>query len=565
MQDEGYTVGEVGRLIKRRARLITIIFAVLTASGVIAAFSLQTLYKSSGTIIIEKPEVADQFLPGTYQAPDREQRIGRINDEVMTRQNLAAIIDKHALYPEERGTLGPETVIPELRENFDLKLILAEDDPRNRYAGDVTGFVVSFFHPDPDTARNVTRDIVDLFLEGNKKRRQEAYLGTADALTREADDIRITVAELESQLADFKTAHPGALPEDRSYNRQIVERKERDMSELDRDIRSLQERKTLLQSQLAQTDPWVTAVGPDGNPLPTSSARMQQLQAEYLRLIGSYSSNHPDVVRVRREIEAMSGGVGNPAFRQALEAEYTAKQIQLADAQKLYGENHPDVQNLKRSLGALREQLAQLPKESRNFPEPNNPVYVNLELQLKSVNIELDALQKDRRELQAETSELDEAIQIAPEVERRYLELTRDLEIARQQYEDTMARRMAVERAGALEASDVAERYVMTRAPGLPLKPAFPNRPLIIIISIFAGLTAGLGAAIAAEVLDDSIRNTRDVRTIIGVPPIAAIPVIRTESESRTITRNRRLSFLALGALVVLVTIYVQLQISGTV
>ena len=271
------------------------------------------------------------------------------------------------------------------------------------------------------------------------------------------------------------------------------------------------------------------------------------------------------VVRVRREIEAMSGGIGNPAFRQALEAEYTAKQIQLADAEKLYGENHPDVQNLRRSLGALREQLAQLPKDSRNLPEPNNPVYVNLELQLKSVNIELDALQNDRRELQAETSELDEAIQIAPEVERRYLELTRDLEIARQQYEDTMARRMAVERAGALEASDVAERYVVTRAPGLPLKPAFPNRPLIIIISIFAGLTAGLGAAIAAEVLDDSIRNTRDVRTIIGVPPIAAIPVIRTESEYRTITRNRRLSFLALGALVILVAIYAQLQISGTI
>ena len=32
----------------------------------------------------ERPEVADQFLPGTYESPDREQRISRINDEVMT-------------------------------------------------------------------------------------------------------------------------------------------------------------------------------------------------------------------------------------------------------------------------------------------------------------------------------------------------------------------------------------------------------------------------------------------------------------------------------------------------
>ena len=562
MQDEGYSVGEVTRLVKRRRRLIGATFFVLTALSIVVAYSLETLYRSSGAIVIEQAEVADQFLPGTYQAPNREQRISRINDEVMTREKLATIIETHNLYPELRE---PGEQIPELRDHFELDLLLAEDDPRKKYTGEVMGFVISYYHPDAETSRNVTRDIVELFLDGNRKRRQDAYLGTADALSREAEGIRYTVAGLESKLADFKNENPGALPEDRTYNRQIVERKERDLTELDREIRSLQERKTLLQSQLAQTEPWVTLIGPDGEPVAASTDRLQQLQSEYLRLIGIYSGTHPDVMRVRREIESLTGSAANPAFRQALEAARLSKQLELADLRRQYGPTHPDVLGLQRSIMALEQQLEQLPEGASDLPPPNNPIYVNLEVQLTSLDIELAALQRDRRQLQTETRQLDLAIQVAPEVERRYLELTRDLDIARSQYEDTMARRMAVERAGALEDSEIAERYVLTRAPSMPYKPAFPNRPLIVIIGLFLGVSLGLAAGIIAEAFDDSIRSTRDMRAIIGAPPIAAIPLIQTTAEARAVVHSRRKLALAVGAATIAVAIYVQLQRSGVI
>ena len=65
MQDDGYSVGEVTRLVKRRRRLIATTFFTFTAASVVIAYSLETLYRSSGTIIVEQPEVSDQFLPGT--------------------------------------------------------------------------------------------------------------------------------------------------------------------------------------------------------------------------------------------------------------------------------------------------------------------------------------------------------------------------------------------------------------------------------------------------------------------------------------------------------------------
>ncbi len=566
MQDEGYSVGEVAELLRRRKKVVGRTFITLALLGVVIAYSFETLYKSSGAIVIEQPEVADQFLPGTYQAPDREQRIGRINDEVMTTDNLAKIVEKHNLYPDLRGDKGPRSVVPELRDNFELELKLAQDDPRKKFVGEVTGFVVSYYHPAPETSRDVARDIVDLFLERNRSRRQDAYVDTADALERESENLRTRVSGLEAELANFKTENPGALPEDREYNRQVIERKSRDLTQLDREIRSLQERKTLLQSQLAQTDPWISTIGPDGNPLPASTDQLQLLQQEYLRLLGSYNPNHPDVIKVLREIDSLTGGAANPAFRQALEAEYTAKQMALFDARNQYGSNHPDVLALQRAISVLEEQIAKLPTaSSADLPEPNNPPYVNLELQLKGVDIELLALQQDRRTIQSETSELGKMVQIAPEVERRYLELSRDLTIAREQYEDTMTRQLAVRRAGALEKVELSERYVVTKIPSVSYTPDFPNRPLIIVICIFLGLTFGIGFGIIAEVLDDSIRNTRDIKAIIGAPPMAAIPMIRTETEIKADKRSRWLSMASITACIVLVAIYAQLQRIGAI
>ena len=565
MQSEGYNLLDLRPLLRRRAKLAGLVFLTIAMLALVVSYSLQNLYRSSGTIVIERPEVSERFLPGTFQNPDREQRIARINDEVMTRDNLAEIVEQHDLYPEIRGDRSAASVVSELRRNVELDLLSAADDPRSRYSGEVTGFEISFFHANPATARNVARDVVDLFLSVNRLRRQAAYDETAAALTGQADTQRGRVAELESRLADFKTLHPGALPEDRAYNRQVAERKERDLDNLDREIRSLQERKTLLQSQLAQTDLWITTVGPDGDPLPASNDRLRSLQAEYLRLLGIYNSSHPDVQRVKREIEALTGGTGSPALQQAILAELTAKRAELMEAQTQYGDNHPDVRALERSIATLETQLDQAPQGDSNTPPPNNPTYINLDLQLKAVNNELAALRQDRLRVQQEAVDLDQRVLIAPEVEREYLELTRDLGLARDQYEDTMSRLMAVQRAGVLEEEELSERYVVTRMPSLSYTPAFPNRPLIILIGVFLGVSFGIGSGLLAEALDGTVRGTRDIFTIMGAPPIAAVPVIRTNAETGAVRRQNIMLASAIGISIVLVAIYVHLQRTGAI
>jgi len=531
--------------------------------SIVIAYSLQNLYRSTASIVIEQPEVSDRFLPGTQQQIDREQRILRIYDEVMTRDNLAQIISDHDLYTELRTNNAPESVVYELRRNVELEFLLAQDDPRIRYAGDVTGFVLSYYHTNNVKARDVARDIVDLFQTGNRQRRQVAYDDTTAALSREADNLRDQVARLETELAEFKAQHPGALPEDRNYNRQIIERKARDLDGLDREIRSLQERKTLLQSQLAQTDMWVTAVGPDGQPLPASNERLQTLQGEYLQMLGNKSVTHPDVQRARREIEALSGGTASPAFRQAVVSTLELTRVELVEARIEYGPNYPDVQNLERAVAALEQQVAAMPVVMEEMPAPTNPVYINLQLQLDGVNTEIAALREDRSGLQSDIVDLEAMVQVAPEVEREWLELTRDLGLARNQYEDIRTRQMSVQRAGVLEDEELTERYVIARQPSLTYKPAFPNRALFVIVGLFLGLTFGIGGAIVAEALDGTIRSTRDIRLTMDMPPIVAIPAIATSQDIAQAKVSRMTSILAVTASVAAVIVYVVIQRGG--
>ena len=565
MENDGFTLQDLMGLVRRRSRLVGLTFAALVLLSLVIAYSLENLYKASGTIMIEQREVSDKYLQGTYRDTNPEQRIERIYDEVMTKANLSKVVEKHNLYAEVRGGGLPDSVVSKLRKNLEMEFRLSGEDPRSRDAGNVTGLVISYFHADPEIARNVARDMIALFQGENRQRRQAAYLETAAALERESDSLRIQVTGFEAQLAEFKSEHPGALPEDRNYNRQIVERKSRDLDDLDREIRSLQERKTLLQSQLAQADPWITVLGPDGQPLPTSSEQLRIKQAEYLRLLGIYNSNHPDVLRVKREIDALTGGSASPAIRQALESQLATTRSELALAQRTYAENHPDRRNLERAVAELEKQIAEIPQESASAPPPNNPSYINLEVQLQGVDNELIALRGDRTASQYETQELDRKIQIAPDVERQYLALTRDLGLARKQYEDSKSRLMSVQRAGILEEEELSERYIVTRYPSLPYEPAFPNRPLFLVIGVFLGLTIGLIVGLAKEALDGTIRSTRDIRNILGMSPIAAIPEIITSGDVARVRSSRFVYVLTIGIVVISAAIYVYIQRGGSI
>jgi uncharacterized protein involved in exopolysaccharide biosynthesis len=564
MQTEGYTLQDVTSLLRRRWTLMGWVALLIVLAAAVIAFSLDTVYRGTALIVIECPEVPDPLIPGACGEVDRAQRIERLQDEVLERENIVPIIARYDLFADIRQGAPPEAAIGDFRRNVLIEPVYSQEDPRSKSLGEVVGFNLSFLYGVPETARDVARDLTELFVAAGARRRQAALGEASSVLEREADRMRDQLREAEGRLATFKQRNPGAMPDDRNFNRQQLERKQTELEGLNAQIRDLENRQALMQTQLSQTEPYIAAVNSSGEAIPGAAERVQTLQAELIRLLAIYSPDHPDVIRVRRELESLAGSTEGISMRQALEAELAAKRAQLDAARSRYDAEHPDVQTLERAVANLEERIAQTPATSSSR-QPNNPVYLQMRVQVQGLNNELAALRAQRGALQSQLAQLESRVELAPEVERELLELTRDYNLAKQSYDDARSKQMAADRTGVISGEQLTENYKIQRPANLPWEPWFPNRPLFMIIGVFLGLTLGVGAGLAAEALDSTVRGTRDVRTILEMPPIAAVPFVATARDLRRQRFRRLAASLGVIVLVVGVGLYVQLQRSGAV
>jgi polysaccharide biosynthesis transport protein len=92
-----------------------------------------------------------------------------------------------------------------------------------------------------------------------------------------------------------------------------------------------------------------------------------------------------------------------------------------------------------------------------------------------------------------------------------------------------------------------ADRFTLFAPASVPLSPSGPPRIGIVVVSLMLAIFLALSAVIAAEVLDTSVRGSRDVRSLMGRTPLAVVPRIQNSLYFQQ--RSRKLALLV-GSLV---------------
>jgi len=168
-------------------------------------------------------------------------------------------------------------------------------------------FSVHYHNPDPERAALVTQRISDLFLTYNRQTRSERATETYEFLAEQARAMEARIVEAEKRIAQFKAENSAALPETQVRNQAAAERAERDLINLEGDMRAAEDRKAVLTLQLGKINP--TLGGITGNPQTELAALQQQLADARVR----YTPDHPDVKRLQRQIEALMAQTGGVA------------------------------------------------------------------------------------------------------------------------------------------------------------------------------------------------------------------------------------------------------------
>lgn len=548
---------------RRKWRFIIPTLGVMLISLMIA-FMLPPVYRSTGTVLIEEPEVPREFIQSTITS-FAAQRLQVIRKRVMTTQNLIKIINKFNLFSEDRKTRPISEVARDFRDRVEMGLVSAEVvDPRSGRAMQATiAFNVSYEDTNQRTAQQVANELVSLYLNENLRDRRLKAAETTGFLGEEGKRLGELVSQMERRLAEFKRQYSGELPEQLGLNMQLIRRTEGELARAQERLQALEERKILLLSELTQLTPHRDRVV-DGQTILSPPERLKALQTKYISLRGIYGENHPDVARLRREIGVLRKETGGGTDVEALKSQLRTLTAELETTRKQYGPKHPDVVSLERQAKSLQTAIKNGKSNKRNGtldPKPDNPPYVFTQGQLRTVETEVPAVLKQISELKIALKEQEARVFRTPEIERQYLILKRDYDNAYSKYKDVTGKQLEAQLAQSLETERKSERFSLIEPPAIPIEPVRPNRLAIIFIGFIFAVTAGIGNVFLAEGMDETVYGTRQLASIIGHHPLVAIPLIKDKQIKK---RRRRwvfliafLGLLTLGALVALFHFYV--------
>ena len=537
--------------IKKRKTGILVIAASVFIITVLVAFLLPPTYKSSATILIEQQEIPQELVMSTVTSYAAE-RIQVIQARVMSRANLMGIVEKFKLYEDERKYETTEEILQRITDDISLDIISAQVvDPRTGRPSTATiAFSLSFEAEDPEKAQRVANELTSLYLSENLKNRTQKAEDTAEFFEQEIERLGTMISSLEKQLADFKQKNADMLPELQELNLQMLQRKETELVNIDTRLNTLEEKRFYLDGQLAQIDP--------GNPeVPGASMRLKALEAEYASVKARYSDDHPDVQRLKREIDALKG-VGDSDKREGIAKQLSLLRIELAAKQQKYTEDHPDVVKLKEQVSKLEKELKAQPvnKAEEDYYQsvPDNPVYITLQAQLAAVDSEIKSLKEQKAKMMASIEEMEKNMLQAPQVERQYRGLIRDYENAVREYNETKVKQAQANAAKQLESENKGERFTLIDPPALPEEPVSPNRPAIIFLGLIFAIGSGLGYAFVADAISGTVRGVNNVKNLLGVAPLAVIPYqMNMQDINRRKTIQKRT--ILLGVVIVIVAV----------
>ncbi len=564
-EQESRSILEYLAILKRHTTKMLATGLSILLISICIAFLWPPTYTSTATILIEQPIISNELVDTTI-VNYADQQVQRIQHRVLSRPNLRRIIDKFKLYQDQLNKETWSTILQDMEEAISVEMVSADViDPRSGRPTKATiAFQVGFDHSSPSISQRVANELVSLFLQENLKERTESAEEASTFFSREADKLRRRMEELDNKLFTLKKERGGSLPEFQQDNKRLLERAYQRLEDIDNQYNKAFENKLFLQSQLALISPYSTA---SSNVVLDDRTRLKILHVEYSNLLSRYSPNHPDVVKIKTEIEALSGQGSNAGNRQALTTALKEKKAALAKLKENYSAQHPDVIGLTKEIQSIETQVASLPDDlptlSKHF-DADNPTYLQTQAQIKSFELEIIGLEKARIVQNKRINDYEQRILISPDVERQYTELMRSYTSTKIRYEEIQSKQSSVNLTESIEKSRKGERYLMTEPPELPETPTKPNRIAIILLGILLSAAGAVIAAALAESLDQGIYGARQLAAVSGESPLTVIPYMHTTQERIAQQKhNRRIVLIVLLLVVATVVLGYLLLANG--
>jgi polysaccharide chain length determinant protein (PEP-CTERM system associated) len=489
-----FDISKILNTLNRQKGLIVSVFVVVALLAVYLATVLPNVYQSNALILVTPQRVPTSFVASTVTI-DLSERMQSITQEIMSRTQLEKIVQEFNLYQK---LVALEDRINVLRKSIKI------ESRRNNV------FQLSFEFEDPEKARQVTSRLGSLLIEQNLNAREQQAQGTKSFINAETERLRKELEEQEAVVNKYKAAHGYELPDQLDTNLRSLEQLRRGLEANNQRMAALQERKGLLQKQtveadLPKTDTLTAPLTNTALAVP-QSVQLEMKKKELDSLVQRYSNKHPDVIRAKKEIQALENDSSEPI---------------------------PGQPNSTKSSTI-------------------SPVKRVLLTQITDIDSEMKALHMQSEGMRSQISVLQARVDTTPVRALELSKISRGYDITLRKYQDLLAKSLESELSENMEKKQKSEQFQILDPANFPVKPARPNRLMIILMGLGAGLAGGIGLAIFWDNLDSSFRRAEEISAYVNVPLLATLPALVTRGSVLEQRRAQGLLVLAsIGTLAV--------------
>ena len=451
-----------------------------------------------------------------------DERLRTISQQVLSRTNLEEIIKNHKFLAEKSVTM--EEKVEAIRKEIKVD-VLSRAGTRGGNA-----FTISYRASDPRQAMQIANALASNFMSENLKNREEQALGTSDFLSSELEGVKRKLAEKENVLQEYRSKHMGGMPEHLQTNLTIVSRLQSQLEQLAKSLSDAENRKLIVQQQMAQANLAQRQIGGLGN-----GGSLVELDSPE----GGTSLDSSEVSDLKRQLKS-------------LETRYTP--------------NHPDVVKIKKMIAKLESESAEAAKnEPKSMPSPVEAPILSfggadyLKPQMEQVNMEIRSLRAEAQKLEQKIAEYQHQIENTPKREQELIALNRDYSNLKDLYNSLLDRKLEAEIAVSMEKKQKGEQFRVIDTAKIPERPVEPNVPRIILLSLLLGLGLGGGLAYFTEIMDTSYKSPDVIQKDLKLPVLVSIPYKRTKQEIKAQKRKEvfKAAGVATGFAVSVVTIVV--------
>lgn len=535
--EKGLETSDYVSSLRRRKRLIFGIWFPIVVVSLLLAVALPSEYGSTATFQL-KTEFNDQSKGDSYA----DRYVSGLTGNVLGAPELRAALQTLQPYPNLAD--DPVAALKKLQGDVRATMLTQKIlDPQTGMERNInTGFTVTYTNRDPQTAQRVASWLATAYIMDGRRTAATQAISESRFYAAEADHQREKITADEAQLADFKQKNFDRLPENTQTNLAVRGMTDQDLASVERELRAQEQNRTFIQQQLQQART-------QGN----NADALRALEDEYQKKAAVYDPNHPDMIALRQQIDAMRSGAMSAGSGASLQAQLASQRATLAEMRQRYSEDYPDVKRLERSIANLQARVASGEHEDSSEND-QTPAVVQLKTQLNGVESQISALETQRAELREKQASLQSRLQSAPEVERTYDSLTRDAANARQNYEQLVNKKNDADIRAAGIKNGTADQFVLVGSPVVAKAPSKPPRIGIALVGLIGATFLALMVALAAISMDSTVRGRRDVVTLLDVTPIAIVPYIQNAAYLQR--QRRRLTTLAATTLFAIPALY---------